>query len=96
MASLRERVLSRRRGPANESGMRPVTSTGELIFPGEVEAGLRYHPDVADAAVMGLPDPMMVSTPLLGSRFLPFGRPTGRAYAGSASVGSPDSRGDPR
>jgi 3-oxocholest-4-en-26-oate---CoA ligase len=39
--------------------MRPITSGGETIFPDEVEAVLRYHPDVDDAAVVGLPDPMM-------------------------------------
>jgi 3-oxocholest-4-en-26-oate---CoA ligase len=39
--------------------MRPITSGGETIFPDEVEAVLRYHPDVDDAAVVGLDDPMM-------------------------------------
>ena len=39
--------------------MRPITSGGETIFPDEVEAVLRYHPDVDDAAVVGLPDTMM-------------------------------------
>jgi 3-oxocholest-4-en-26-oate---CoA ligase len=39
--------------------VRPITSGGETIFPDEVEAVLRYHPDVEDAAVVGLPDPMM-------------------------------------
>ena len=39
--------------------MKPITSGGESIFPDEVEAVLRYHPDVADAAVVGLPDRRM-------------------------------------
>jgi acyl-CoA synthetase (AMP-forming)/AMP-acid ligase II len=39
--------------------MKPIKSGGEIIFPDEVEAVLRYHPSVADAAVVGLPDPMM-------------------------------------
>jgi 3-oxocholest-4-en-26-oate---CoA ligase len=39
--------------------MKPITSGGETIFPDEVEAVLRYHPDVDDAAVVGLPDPRM-------------------------------------
>jgi 3-oxocholest-4-en-26-oate---CoA ligase len=39
--------------------MRPITSGGETIFPDEVEAVLRYHPDIDDAAVVGLDDPMM-------------------------------------
>jgi acyl-CoA synthetase (AMP-forming)/AMP-acid ligase II len=39
--------------------VKPITSGGETIFPDEVEAVLRYHPDVADAVVVGLPDPMM-------------------------------------
>jgi len=34
-----------------------INSAGEKIFPEEVEAALRAHPDVYDAVVVGLPDP---------------------------------------
>jgi 3-oxocholest-4-en-26-oate---CoA ligase len=34
--------------------MKPIICGGEMIFPDEVEAVLRYHPAVADAAVTGL------------------------------------------
>src|ERR1700761_2439743 len=39
--------------------VKPIKSGGEAIFPDEVEAVLRYHPDVANAAVVGLPDRLM-------------------------------------
>ncbi|MBI1209015.1 MAG: acetate--CoA ligase [Azospirillum sp.] len=37
-----------------------IKSAGHLISPGEVEAVLREHPAVADAAVVGLPDPLLL------------------------------------
>jgi acyl-CoA synthetase (AMP-forming)/AMP-acid ligase II len=36
---------------------RLIKSAGENIYPAEVEASLRRHPDVERAAVIGLPDP---------------------------------------
>jgi acyl-CoA synthetase (AMP-forming)/AMP-acid ligase II len=33
-----------------------ITTGGEKVFPEEVEEALKLHPDVADAAVVGLPD----------------------------------------
>ncbi|MDZ4767628.1 MAG: o-succinylbenzoate--CoA ligase [Chloroflexota bacterium] len=34
-----------------------IVSGGENVYPSEVEAALRSHPDVLDACVVGLPDP---------------------------------------
>ena len=34
-----------------------INTGGEKVFPDEVEAVLKDHPDVADAIVVGLPDP---------------------------------------
>ncbi len=34
-----------------------INTGGEKVFPDEVEAALKDHPDVADAIVVGLPDP---------------------------------------
>jgi acyl-CoA synthetase (AMP-forming)/AMP-acid ligase II len=34
-----------------------INTGGEKVFPDEVEAVLKDHPDVADAIVIGLPDP---------------------------------------
>ncbi len=39
--------------------MRPIQCGGEMILPDEVEAVLRYHPAIADAAVTGLPHPTL-------------------------------------
>jgi fatty-acyl-CoA synthase len=39
--------------------MKPIRTGGENVFPDEVEAVIRYHPAVADAAVVGMPDRMM-------------------------------------
>jgi acyl-CoA synthetase (AMP-forming)/AMP-acid ligase II len=35
---------------------KPIDVGGERVFPDEVEAVLRYHPGVADAAVVGVDD----------------------------------------
>jgi acyl-CoA synthetase (AMP-forming)/AMP-acid ligase II len=34
-----------------------INTGGEKVYPDEVEAALKSHPDVADAMVVGLPDP---------------------------------------
>jgi fatty-acyl-CoA synthase len=34
-----------------------INTAGEKVFPEEVEEALKTHPDVADALVVGLPDP---------------------------------------
>ncbi len=34
-----------------------INSGGEKIYPEEVEAALKGHPDVFDALVVGVPDP---------------------------------------
>jgi len=39
--------------------VKPIKTGGENVFPDEVEAVLRYHPDVVDAAVVGVPDRLL-------------------------------------
>jgi len=34
-----------------------INTGGEKVFPDEVEAALKDHPDVSDAIVVGMPDP---------------------------------------
>jgi 3-oxocholest-4-en-26-oate---CoA ligase len=36
--------------------VKPINVGGENVFPDEVEAVLKYHPQVADAAVVGIDD----------------------------------------
>jgi 3-oxocholest-4-en-26-oate---CoA ligase len=36
--------------------VKPINVGGENVFPDEVEAVLKYHPDVDDAAVVGVDD----------------------------------------
>jgi len=39
--------------------VKPIRTGGENVFPDEVEAVLRYHPRVADAAVVGVADRLL-------------------------------------
>jgi len=39
--------------------VKPITTGGENVFPDEVEAVLRYHPKVVDAAVVGVADRLL-------------------------------------
>jgi acyl-CoA synthetase (AMP-forming)/AMP-acid ligase II len=41
-----------------------IVSGGENVYPAEVERVLRDHPDVADVAVIGMPHPRWVETPV--------------------------------
>ena len=47
-----------------------INTGGEKVFPDEVEAALKDHPDVADAIVVGVPDARF------GERVSPWCRPT--------------------
>lgn len=58
--------------------MKPIRTGGESVFPDEVDAVLRYHPAVADAAVVGVPDRVM------GERLVALVVPVAREAAPSA------------
>jgi acyl-CoA synthetase (AMP-forming)/AMP-acid ligase II len=51
--------------------VRPINVGGEKVFPDEVEAVLKYHPGVADAAVVGVDDR------LTGQRLVALVQPAG-------------------
>jgi 3-oxocholest-4-en-26-oate---CoA ligase len=53
--------------------VKPINVGGEQVFPDEVEAVLKYHPGVADAAVVGVDDR------LTGQRLVALVQPSGGA-----------------
>jgi len=55
---------------------KPINVGGERVFPDEVEAVLKYHPGVADAAVVGVDDRVS------GQRLVAVIQPAGGAAPG--------------
>lgn len=68
LATMDERGYCRITGRLKEM----VIRGGENLFPAEIEAALIEHPDVTEAAVIGVPDPLM------GEELAAFIRVTGR------------------
>ncbi|MDQ2679322.1 MAG: AMP-binding protein [Actinomycetota bacterium] len=63
-----------------------IKSGGYSVYPLEVEASLEEHPDVLEAAVVGLPDPKLGEVPVAAVRLDPSSSMTGEALQVWAAV----------
>jgi acyl-coenzyme A synthetase/AMP-(fatty) acid ligase len=63
-----------------------IKSGGYSVYPLEVEADLEEHPDVLEAAVVGLPDPTLGEVPVAAVRLRPGARTDGEELVRWAGV----------